>query len=102
MCFPVGLAYVPFGLSEMSEETRLYCKIKQVESNSLKVTSNTKLLKLCHLRYRSRFFHFAEKLCSVRKILKIFCIFKNLIIYQICDIMMSLSTETGCIFEYIF
>ena len=35
------------------------------------------------------FFYFVEKLFSV---LKIFCIFNHPMIYQVCDIMMSIST----------
>ena len=46
---------------------------------------------MCHLRHRLKFFCFIEKLCSVLEIFE-FLYFNHPMIYQICDVMMSIST----------
>ena len=46
---------------------------------------------MCYLRHRLRMFYFVEKLCSVLKYLN-FPIFNHLMIYQIFDVIMSIST----------
>ena len=38
-----------------------------------------------------KFFYFVEKLCSVLEIFK-FCVFNHPLIYEICDVMMNISS----------
>ena len=58
-----------------------------------KFTSAAKrsLLKMCHLKHGYEFFCFIETSCSVLEIFQ-FCIFNYTMIYQICDVMMSIDT----------
>ena len=55
----------------------------------LKVTS-AELLKMCHLGHRLRICLFHGKVLSSRY--SSFCIFNHSMLYQICDVMMSIST----------
>ena len=62
---------------------------------TLKVTSTTKrwyLLKLCHMRHSLIIFLFQRKAMFRSQDIQIFCILNDLMIYQICDVMMSIST----------
>ena len=69
----------------------------------LKVTSTTKqhLLKMCHLRHRFRIFLFQRKVMLHSPDIQV-CIFNHPIIYQISDVMMSISIWNESIFKYIF
>ena len=46
---------------------------------------------MCHLRHRLNFFCFIANLCSVLKIFKFFLFYNYTMIYQIFDVMISIS-----------
>ena len=58
----------------------------------LKVSSTTKwqILKMCHLRHKLRILLFRRKVIFRRY--SSFCIFNHPMIYQICDVIKSIST----------
>ena len=62
----------------------------------LQVISATKryLLKMCHLGYKLRIFLFQRKVVPFSRYSS-FCIFNHPLIYQICEVMMSISTWNG-------
>ena len=53
---------------------------------------------MCHLKHRLRIFLFRKKNYILFSRYSIFCIFNHLMIYQICDVMMSISTWDKCTF----
>ena len=65
----------------------------------LKVTSTQKrqLLKMCHLKHRLRIFLFDKKIVPFSKYAS-FCIFNHPMIYQICDVVMSIGTQDRVLF----
>ena len=75
----------------------------KAKSALLKVTPTTKwkFIKMSHWRYRLRIFLLCRSYVPFSSHLRC-CNFASPVIDHICDVMMSISNEAGCVFEYIF